>query len=107
VVPPDAGEVALGLLGQSAGLVLVTPGALYCRCRARTTWRAWNPSRCMHPGLDVEARVGVEDRFGEYMLMPPSASTTLAKESKLSSTVCWIGMPKSSWMASTSWFGPS
>ena len=38
--------------------------------------------------------------------MPPSALTTLMKLSKLSSTKCWIGIPKSSSMAAMSWSGP-
>ncbi len=36
---------------------------------------------------------------GKYILMPPSACTTLMKLSKLSSTKCWMGIPKSSSMA--------
>ena len=41
------------------------------------------------------------------MLMPPRASTTLANWSKLSETACWMGIPKSSSIAATSWLMPS
>ena len=41
------------------------------------------------------------------MLMPPEASTMLANWSKLSDTACWIGIPKSSSIAATSWVMPS
>ncbi len=43
---------------------------------------------------------------GKYILIPPSAFTTLMKLSKFSSTKCWIGIPKSSSMALMSWSGP-
>ena len=44
--------------------------------------------------------------IGNDMLMPPRASTMLANWSKLSETACWIGMPKSSSIAATSWVSP-
>ena len=52
--------------------------------------------------------VGAQSKteIGNDMLMPPSASTMLANWSKLSETACWIGIPKSSSIAATSWVSP-
>ena len=69
--------------------MVVTPGGLYCRCRARTTSSAEVPLSPMHPVVwmlspEYESKMG----SGKYMWIPPSALTTFMKLSKFSSTKC-------------------
>ena len=60
-----------GSWGQARGFLLVTPGPLYCRCRARTTSSAWKPLSWWHPAVGhVQPRVGVVHGLGEVHLDP-------------------------------------
>src|ERR1700722_12034471 len=87
--------------------MLVVADDLYWRWRARTTSRAWVPLRWTHvAACTLSPDDASNTDIGKAMLMPPSASTTLANWSKLSETVCWMGIPKSSSTADTSWVSP-
>ena len=107
VVPADAGQVAQGLLGPVLGVGAGRVGDSYWRWRARTTSRAWVPLRWTQVAAwTLRPEMASKTDIGKDMLMPPRASTTLANWSKLSETACWMGIPKSSSMAATSWVRP-
>src|SRR5580658_7965256 len=93
--------------GQYSASRVVVPGASYWRWRARTTWRAWVPLRWTQVAAwTFRPDSPSKTDSGKAMLIPPRSSTTLANWSKLSDTACWIGMPKSSSTAPTTWLMP-
>ncbi len=87
VVPPDPGQVALGLLGPVVGVRRGHSRPLVLQVTGPDDLERVDPVEVDASGRRMSRpEYASNTGSGKYMLTPPSVSTTFAKVSKLSST---------------------